>query len=105
MAKYSVSKYFGHFLQIWNIEAESEEDAWLRAEKDGERILFQCYADPMDLESKGHVVNLDEKKERQLISTEQYNEWLREAITKGMICRPEEYERAFGTSSHDAKRE
>lgn len=106
MAKYSVVKYFGHFQQHWDIEADSAEDAWIRAEKDGERTLFQCYDDPIDLESRGYVVDLDKKeKERPPISEEQYCEWLREAIGKGMICRPAEYERAFGLSDVSKKRE
>lgn len=32
---YSVTKNYGHFTQIYHIEAESEEDAWVRAERDG----------------------------------------------------------------------
>lgn len=102
MARYSVTKYFGHFRQCWELEAESEEDAWTRAEKDGYRIFQQVYGEPVDLESKGYVVNLDEKREaNHPISTEQYYEWMREAIEKGMICRPGEYERALGLPFHD----
>ena len=102
MARYSVIKYFGHFRQHWELEAESEEDAWTRAEKDGRITLQQVYGEPIDLESKGYVVNLDEKlEEKPPISTEQYYKWMREAIEKGMICRPDEYEKAFGLPFHD----
>lgn len=102
IARYSVIKYFGHFRQHWEIEAESEKDAWNRAEKDGHRTFQGVYREPIDIESKGYIVNLDEKrKEDSPISTEQYNRWMREAIEKGMICRPDEYEQALGLPFHD----
>jgi len=47
-------------------------------------------------------VNLDEKrKENPPISTEQYYKWMREAIEKGMICRPNEYKKALGLPFHN----
>jgi len=47
-------------------------------------------------------VNLDEKrKEDSPISTEQYYKWMREAIEKGMICRPNEYKKALGLPFHN----
>ena len=102
IARYSVNKYFGHFWQCWNIEAESEEDAWTRAERDGKLLYQSVYREPKDLESKGYVVNLDEKaKEDPPIPTEQYYEWMREAIDKGMIVRPDEYEKALGLPFHN----
>ena len=97
IARYSVTKYFGHFRQCWNVEANSDEDAWNRAERDGSLQYQSVYREPTDLESKGYIVNLDEKrKEDPPISTEQYYEWMREAIDKGMIVRPDEYEKALG---------
>lgn len=97
MARYSVTKYFGHFRQCWSVNADSEEDAWARAEKDGSLQYQSVYREPIDLESKGYVVNLDEKvKKEPTISTEQYYEWMTEAIEKGMVVRPDEYEKALG---------
>ena len=97
MANYSVTKNFGHFSQIWSVEAESDEDAWIRAEKDG-RLQYQTvYGEPTDLESKGYVVNLDEKnKKNSPIPKDKYYEWMREAIEKGMCVRPDQYEKAYG---------
>lgn len=60
------------------------------------------YREPKDTESKGYVVNLDEKvKEEPPISEDQYYEWMREAIKKGMIVRPDEYEKALGLPFHN----
>ena len=102
IARYSVTKYFGHFRQCWDVEAKSDEDAWNRAERDGSLQYQSVYREPTDLESKGYVVNLDEKiKEDPPISTEQYYEWMREAIDKGMIVRPYEYEKALGLPFHN----
>ena len=99
---YSVNKYFGHFWQCFYVQAESEEDAWNRAEKDGRLQYQQVYREPKDTDSKGYVVDLDKKKEEDPpISTEQYYEWMREAIDKGMVVRPEEYEKALGLPFHD----
>lgn len=99
---YSVNKYFGHFWQCFDIQAESEEDAWNRAERDGSLQYQQVYREPKDIESKGYVVDLDKKKESNPpISTKQYYEWMREAIEKGMKVRPEEYEKAVGLPFHD----
>lgn len=64
IAKYSVTKYFGHFTQIYHVEANSDEDAWNRAERDGNLQYQSVYREPTDLESKGYVVNLDKKKKR-----------------------------------------
>ena len=97
IARYSVTKHFGHFHQCWVLNADSDEDAWIRAERDGSLQYQSVYREPTDLESKGYVVNLDEKaKEDPPIATEQYYEWMREAIDKGMIVRPDEYEKALG---------
>ena len=96
MARYSVNKYFGHFWQCWNLEADSEEDAWDRAERDGRLQYQSVYREPKDIESKGYVVNLDEKaKTDPPIPMDQYYEWMREAIGKGMVVRPDEYKKAF----------
>lgn len=102
MARYSVIKYYGHFRQCWDIEADTDKDAWVRAERDGRLQYQSVYKEPIDLKSNGYVVNLDEEtKENQPISTEQYYEWMREAIGKGMIVSPDEYEKAFGLPFHD----
>lgn len=97
-----IYKDFGHFWQCFNIEAESEEDAWLRSERDGKLQYQSVYRKPKDIESKGYVVNLDKKvKEDPSISEEQYYEWMREAINKGMCVTPREYEKALGLPFHD----
>ena len=102
IATYSVTKYFGHFRQCWDVEANSDEDDWNRAERDGSLQYQSVYREPTDLESKGYVVNLDEKrKENPPIQTEQYYEWMREAIDKGMIVRHDEYEKALGLPFHN----
>ena len=93
MSKYSVNKYFGHFWQCWEVIAESEEDAWQRAEKDGDLLYQQVYEKVMDSESKGYVMDMGNKEVREKkISTEQYYEWLEDAISKGMIV-PDRYKR------------
>lgn len=102
MAKYLVHKYFGHFWQCWKVEADSEKAAWKNAERDGELQYQSVYKEPKDLESKGHVVNLTEKKEEHtVISTETYYAWMKEAIEKGMIVTQEEYEKALGLPFRD----
>lgn len=102
MAKYAVNKYFGHFWQSWIVEANSKEDAWLRAERDGTRNYQSAYREPKDTESKGYVVNLDEKREKEPpIPMEQYYKWMREAINKGMYVTPIEYKKAFGELDYD----
>lgn len=102
MARYSVHKYFGHFWQCWAVEADSEEDAWLRAEIDGTREYQSFCREPYNTELKGYVVNLDEKeKEDPPISMEQYYEWMREAINKGMYVKPIEHKKAFGVWNYN----
>lgn len=96
MTHYSVNKYFGHFWQCWDVYAENDQDAWDRAEKDGRLKYQSAYWEPRDLESKGYVVNHDKKEiENPRISLEQYSEWLKEAIGKGMVVGPYEYEKAL----------
>ncbi len=94
---YSVNKYYGHFWQCYRIKADSKEDAWDRAEKDGFLEYQQVYREEKDLDSPGYVVDLDEKvKEESPISEEQYYEWMREAIEKGMCVTQKEYEKSLG---------
>lgn len=102
MAKYAVTKYFGHFAQGWQLEAESEKDAWERAERDGKKIFQLVYREVKDKHSFGCVVNVDEEKAKEEpISDEQYKEWLLEAIEKGMVVTPLEYEAATGLPFYD----
>lgn len=102
MQRYAVNKYFGHFWQRWVVMALSEDDAWNRAERDGTLQYQSVYRELKDVESGGYVVNLDEKKESaQPISEEQYYEWLKDAIEKGMVVRPDEYESALGLPFHN----
>lgn len=102
MHNYSVNKYFGHFWQSWRVLAESEDDAWDRAEKDGHLEYQSVYNQPRDTESKGYVVDLDKKIEQEPpIDTDTYKRWLGEAIKKGMIVDPKEFEMVFGLPFHN----
>lgn len=95
MANYSVTKNFGHFTQVWNIAADSEEEAWKRAEC-GTLAHQMMYNELTDLESPGYVVNLDEKKkEEEPIPMDTYRKWLREAAAKGMKLTPYFYAIAY----------
>ena len=97
MVKYAVHKYFGNFGQCWIVEAENEEEAWNMAEEKGHLQYMSVYKELRDLESKGYVVNLDEKdKECQPILRDQYYKWMREAIEKGMVVSQYDYEIAMG---------
>lgn len=88
MAKYSVIKNFGHFKQTWQIEAESDEEAWNKAET-GTLQYQSMYNEPTDLENPGYVVNIDKKlEEDKPIPMETYRKWLREAAEKGMHLTP-----------------
>lgn len=98
MANYSVNKYFGHFHQIWCVQANSEDEAWKMAEKNGKLQYQSVFREPTDISSKGYIVNLDEKKEELPIQEEQYYTWMREAISKGMSVTAIEYKKAFGIS-------
>ena len=62
MAKFAVNKNFGRFRQCWTVEADNEEDAWILAERNGHLDYQLIYDEPVDRESKGWVVNLDEKQ-------------------------------------------
>lgn len=96
MHNYSVNKYFGHFWQSYTIKAESEEDAWNRAEQDGRLQYQQVYREARDINSKGYVKDMDEATVNEPPITEnQYYKWLREAIDKGMSVTPQEYEKAL----------
>lgn len=99
MARYSVIKNFGHFKQIWNIEASSDEEAWINAEKG----LFErqiMYGELTDIDSPGYVVNLDEKsKKEKPIPIEVQRKWLREAADKGMYLTPYYWGIAYGVET------
>lgn len=85
MAKYAVNKFFGHFWQCWELEASSEDDAWARAERDGDLSYQQVYENELDKESKGYVVNISDNRQQRLVKKEDYDRWMDEAIMKGMI--------------------
>ena len=83
MKRYSVSIQYGHFVQIWNVEAESKEDAKNKAESHG-RLQYQTiYNDVYPM--RNYVTCLDDNEKSNTISKEQYNEWLKESIDLGMI--------------------
>jgi len=82
MKKYSVSIQYGHFVQIWNVKAENKEVAWRRAESHGNLCYQTVYKDIYPM--RNYVTCLDDNKESNTISRDQYNEWLKEAIELGM---------------------
>ena len=96
MANYSVIKNFGHFSQIWNVQAESDEEAWEKAEINGKLSYQSMSRKLLDLESPGYVKNMDEKKEDdEPIPMDTYRKWLREAAAKGMKLTPYYYAIAY----------
>lgn len=86
MAKYSVTKYFGHFSQCWHVQANSEKEAWDMAEKNGSLFIQNVYRKPFPEEYEGFVQNLDEKqKSDPPLSKEQYYQWMKESVDMGMV--------------------
>lgn len=83
MKKYSVSKQYGHFVQIWDVEAESKEDAWNKAESHGMLKYQTIYRDIYP--ARNYVASLDDNIESNTVSKKQYDEWLKEAIELGMV--------------------
>lgn len=83
MKRYSVSIQFGHFVQIWNVEANSKEEAWEKAESHGSLQYQTIYKDIYPMQN--YVTCLDDNLESNTISKEQYAEWLEEAIALGML--------------------
>ena len=82
MISYSVSKQYGHFVQIWEIQAESKELAWDRADIDG-RLQYQTVYGEINPASN-YVVNMDENRKENMLQPEIYDKWLKEAIELGM---------------------
>lgn len=78
--RFSVSKQYGHFVQVWEIEAVSEEDAMARAEIDGSLKYQTIYREVFPRQD--YVVNLSQFRPQ--ISKSEYAEWLEEAISLGM---------------------
>lgn len=97
MREYTVVKNYGHFTQYWSIMAESKEDAWNRAERDGTLNRQFMYGSATDTDSEGHVIDVEEQtKKHPPITEETYIEWLKEAVEKGMRAREEDYEKLYG---------
>jgi hypothetical protein len=82
MSKYGVSKQYGHFVQVWNIDAESKEDAWNRAKTDGKLVYQSVYRNIYPISN--YVTNLSDKSDNDSITREEYDEWLEEAKLLGM---------------------
>lgn len=82
MKQYSCSIQYGHFVQIWHIKAESKEDALNKAESHGNLCYQTVYKDIYPM--RNYVTCLDDNKESNTISRDQYNEWLKEALELGM---------------------
>ena len=82
MKQYAVSIQYGHFVQIWHVEAESKEDAWNKAESHGSLQYQTIYKDIYP--ARNYVTCLYANKESNTISQELYDEWLKEAVELGM---------------------
>jgi hypothetical protein len=82
MKKYSVSKQYGHFVQIWNVEANSKEEAVEKAESHGSLQYQTVYKDIYPM--RNYVTCIDDNKDSNVVAKEQYDEWLLEAIDLGM---------------------
>jgi hypothetical protein len=82
MNSYGVSKQFGHFVQIWNVQAESKEEAWEIAETDGILMYQTVYNDIYP--DRNFVTDLNDGTNGTTIPPKLYNEWLEEAIALGM---------------------
>jgi hypothetical protein len=83
MKHYAVSIQYGHFVQIWNVEANSKEDAWKRAESHGNLQYQTIYKEIYPM--RNYVTCLDDNAESNTISKELYDEWLKEAKELGMM--------------------
>ena len=81
MKKYHVIKYYGYFDQIWEISAESEEEAWDNAEN-GILLYQSCRNEKYD--SEGYVVDISKTSEKNVISTDEYYSRMAEAVELGM---------------------
>lgn len=102
MTRYSVTKFFGHVRQDWEVMANSKTEAWDTAEDNGKLYNQSFYRVPFT--SIGYVVDLDEKaKCDPPISEEELTKWLREAAELGARLTPQEYERCYGLPFHDVK--
>lgn len=82
MKEYSCSIQYGHFVQIWHVDAESKEDAWEKAESHGTLCYQTVYKDIYPM--RNYVTCIDNNKDSSTVSHKQYNEWLKEAIDLGM---------------------
>ena len=81
MKDYYVSIQYGHFVQIWQVKAESKDDARRRAESHGTLMYQTVYKEIYPLKN---YVTCKGEGESQQISKEQYDEWLLEAKELGM---------------------
>jgi hypothetical protein len=82
MTNYVVSKQFAHFVQLWDVKAETEKEAWDKAESHG-RLKYQTvYAETYP--DRNYVTNLDDNIKNNTIPQDTYNKWLEEAIKLGM---------------------
>lgn len=82
MKEYSVSIQYGHFVQIWNVYANSKEEAWKNAESHGVLCYQTVYKDIYPM--RNYVTCITDKSENNTISKEVYDEWLKEAMELGM---------------------
>jgi hypothetical protein len=82
MDKYAVSKQYGHFVQVWEVDAENENEAWNKAESHGKLKYQTVYSNIYPVSN--YVTCLSNPKNNNTIDKEQYDIWLKEAIDLGM---------------------
>lgn len=85
MHRYSVSIQYAHFVQIWEVEADSKEEAWNTATTKG-RLCYQTIY--RDIYPERNYVTCLDKNEDDVILEDQYDKWLQEAIALGMKNKP-----------------
>lgn len=80
--RYHVSIQYGHFVQIWEVKADSKEEAREKAESRGTLLYQSAYKEIYPLHN--YVTCVDPSENNNTISKEQYQTWLQEAIELGM---------------------
>ncbi len=83
MKRYAVSKQYGHFTQIWELDAMNEKEAWDNAEKEGKLKYQTVYKEVFP--TSNYVTCLTDNLNDNTISQEQYDIWLEEAKSLGMV--------------------
>ena len=82
MDRFLVSKQFGHFVQVWEIDADNEDEAWSMAENHG-KLKYQTVYKQM-FPTSNYITCVSNPENNNVIDKEQYDIWLTEAIKLGM---------------------